>query len=99
MNHCCYILHSKKLLRYYVGYSSNLDLRLIFHKNSEPRKYTYNAKDWKLYYKIDCNSKKQGIAIEKHIKRMKSKVYIENLLKYPEITIRLLKKYEESPGH
>ena len=77
MDHCCYILHSEKLSRYYIGYSSNLDVRLIFHAESEHRKFTYNADDWELYYKIDCTSKKQGEAIEGHIKRMKSKIYIE----------------------
>ncbi len=95
MSHCCYILHSEKLSKYYVGYSSDLDIRLEFHKNSEPRKFTYKAKDWKLYYKIDCKSKVQGEAIESHIKRMKSRIYIENLLKYPDITIKLLKKYKD----
>ncbi|WP_229724531.1 GIY-YIG nuclease family protein [Winogradskyella forsetii] len=49
MGHCCYILYSEKLSRYYVGYSSDLDVRLVFHENSESRKYTYNAKDWELF--------------------------------------------------
>ena len=94
MKHCCYILYSEKLCRYYIGYSSNLDVRLVFHKNSESRKFTYKAKDWKLYYKIDCISKGQGTAIEAHIKRMKSRIYIKNLTIYPEITLKLLDKYE-----
>ena len=93
MNYCCYILHSEKLSKYYVGYSSDLDIRIMFHKNSQPRKFTYKAKDWKLYYKIDCTSKSQGKAIEAHIKRMKSKVYIQNLKKYPEIAQKLKNKY------
>ena len=93
--HCIYILHSDKIDRYYVGYSSNLDERLNFHENSKKRKYTYNAKDWRLYYTIECQTKSLGLAIERHIKRMKSKVYIENLLKYPEITVKLLEKYND----
>jgi putative endonuclease len=32
--------------------------------------------------------------IEKHIKAMKSKKYIENLIKYPEMSVKLLQKYE-----
>ena len=96
MNHCCYILYSEKLSRYYIGYSSDLSVRLIFHENSESRKFTYNANDWKFYYKIDCTSKRQGESIELHIKRMKSKIYIENLLKYPEITTKLLERYVDN---
>jgi putative endonuclease len=33
------------------------------------------------------------IEIEKHIKRMKSRVYIENLKKYPDVINRLKEKY------
>ena len=32
------------------------------------------------------------MAIEKHIKNMKSKIYIQNLAKYPEMTQKLLLK-------
>jgi putative endonuclease len=35
----------------------------------------------------------QAHKIENHIKKMKSKKYIENLKKYPEISLRLLQKY------
>jgi putative endonuclease len=93
MNHSVYILNSYKLNRYYIGYTSNFDTRLEFHKNAESRKFTANANDWTLFLKIDCQNKTQALAIEKHIKSMKSKTYVENLLKYPEITIKLLEKY------
>lgn len=89
-----YILHSQKLNRFYIGFTSNFDLRLEFHQNSEKRKFTYNAQDWILFLKIDCDSKKQGLAIEKHIKLMKGKIYIENLIKHSEIITKLLEKYK-----
>ena len=92
MGHCCYILHSVKLNRYYVGYSADLDERLKFHENPESRKFTYNAKDWELYLIIDCQSKSQGLFVEGHIKKMKSKIYIQNLKKYPEMVSKLLSK-------
>ena len=88
-----YILYSAKLDRFYTGFTSNLDERLDFHSNAEIRKYTHNAKDWFVFYKIACNSKIQALHIEKHIKQMKSSIYIRNLLKYPEITEKLLIKY------
>ncbi|WP_417854203.1 GIY-YIG nuclease family protein [Xanthomarina gelatinilytica] len=92
---CVYILQSKQLNRFYIGYSSNIDLRLEFHKYPDTRKFTSNSKDWILYYKIDCTTKSQALAIEAHIKRMKSKVYIVNLIKHPEITTKLLEKYRD----
>ncbi|MGB3606919.1 GIY-YIG nuclease family protein [Psychroserpens sp.] len=95
MNHCVYILSSEKLNRFYNGYSSNLVERLFFHQKAEKHKYTYNGKDWVLFFKIDYKSKSQGLAIEAHIKRMKSKFYIQNLLKYPDITQKLMLKYSD----
>jgi putative endonuclease len=94
MSHCCYILHSEKLNRFYVGYSADLDERLKFHENPESRKFTNNAKDWELYLIIDCQSKSQGLSIEGHIKKMKSKTYIQNLKKYPEMVSKLLENYQ-----
>ena len=91
-----YILHSTSLNRFYIGYTSNFDKRLDFHLNSnETRKFTSKAKDWEIYFKIECETKTQALGIEKHIKEMKSKIYIENLIRYPEITIKLLEKYKD----
>ena len=89
-----YILHSKKLNRYYIGYTSNFDLRLEFHKNAPSNKFTANADDWTLFFNLNCNHKAQALSIEKHIKNMKSKVYIENLIQYPEISNKLLAQYD-----
>ncbi|MDT8347831.1 MAG: GIY-YIG nuclease family protein, partial [Flavobacteriaceae bacterium] len=95
MSHCCYILHSKQLDRFYIGYTSDLKKRLDFHKTSSADKYTYNGKDWELYFSIACENKAQALAIEAHIKRMKSKKYILNLVKYPELVSKLLIRYKD----
>ena len=92
---CVYILQSEKLNRFYIVYTSDFDVRLEFHNNADKTKFTYNAGDWELFFKIDCENKSQALAIEKHIKSMKSKVYIENLKKYPEMVIKLLIKYTD----
>jgi putative endonuclease len=84
-----YILYSESLNRFYTGFTSNFEVRMNFHANAEAHKFTYKAKDWQLFLEIPCDSKAQGLAIEKHIKKMKSKIYIQNLLKYPEIIQKL----------
>ena len=89
-----YILYSEKLNKFYTGFISNFDLRLYFHFISENRKFTHNASDWTLYLKMECESKNQAMLIEKHIKKMKSKIYIQNLIKYPEIIDSLCLKYK-----
>ena len=93
MKHCVYLLHSKKLNRFYTGSSSNFEVRKIFHDHPEARKFTAKTNDWVLFLKIECESKEQALAIENHIKRMKSSKYNENLLTYPEIIQKLKEKY------
>ncbi len=95
MAHWVYILQSEKIDRFYIGYTANLDLRLGFHENADQRKFTYNADDWTIFLKIECQSKMQGVAIEKHIKSMKSKTYIVNLQKYPEMVSKLLQRFAD----
>ena len=94
---CVYILHSTKLNKFYIGFTTDFETRLNFHLNSdEQRKFTHNGKDWITFLIIECQSKTQALAIEKHIKKMKSKVYIQNLVLYPEMIDNLLEKYLSS---
>ena len=91
-----YILYSKKLDKFYIGATRlNPIIRkerhlLEYYGNS---KYTARTSDWVLYYEIECSTFTQALKIENHIKRMKSKSYIKNLVQYPEMTTKLLKKH------
>ena len=91
-----YILYSGQLNRFYIG-STTVDpeLRKDRHLSEYygPTKYTSKASDWQLYFSLACKTRQQAIQIEKHIKRMKSKQYIENLTKYSDIGKKLLAKY------
>ena len=84
-----YILYSAILDRFYIGSTSDFEVRMKFHDNSEARKFTAKTDDWILFDKIDCESKSQVLSIEKHIKSMKSKTYIKNLKQYPEMKEKL----------
>ena len=89
-----YILYSEKLNRFYTGFTSNFDVRYQFHQTAaDPKKFTAKANDWEIFIKIQCATKSQGYAIEKHIKKMKSQTYIKNLIIYPEIIEKLKLKY------
>ncbi len=93
----CYILHSDSLNRYYIGSTILLsEQRLEGHLQGYygKKKFTAKTKDWVLFFFIECKTIKQARRIEKHIKKMKSKKYIENLIKYPEISKLLLEKYK-----
>ena len=91
MNYFCYILYSPSINKYYIGETEDLESRLELHNNGYfDKSYTTKAKDWKLFYSIYCESRSQARKIEKHIKNMKSRKYIENLKKHPNISKNLM---------
>ena len=81
---------------FYVGQTIDLHKRVEEH-NSKFYDNTYTSKtnDWNLYFSIECDSRKQAILIESHIKRMKSRKYYESLKTYPNISINLKNKYKD----
>ena len=87
-----YILFSKCLDRYYIGCTSNINERFDkhhskFYGNSA---FTAKADDWQLMLSLPCLDEQQAKTIEAKIKKMKSKVYIANLIHYPEMQQKLL---------
>jgi len=91
----CYIIYSMTIDKFYIGITQDsITSRIEKHNNKEyGMGFTSQANDWYLFFFIECKSIGQAMNIEKHIKRMKSIKYLENLKKYPEISIRLLEKY------
>ncbi len=89
-----YILYSAIINKYYIGSCINLSERVIEHQNGRYKNtYTAKSNDWILFYYIDHLEYKQARLIEKHIKRMKSRKYIEDLKKYESISLNLIKLY------
>ena len=94
-----YILYSKSINKFYVG-STELEpierLELHLNKVYGNDKFTSVANDWELFYQHLCTNVSQARLIENHIKKMKSKTYIQNLKKYPEMMTKLLIRYTGS---
>ncbi len=92
-----YILYSPSLDSFYTGFTlTSVNERLNKHNEKYyNKKYTAKASDWEIYLSIECASEKQARGIEAHIKRMKSKTYILNLKRYPNMIIEILNKYPE----
>jgi len=95
----CYIIYSPKLDRFYTG-STELDpeVRLEFHisKRYGNKKFTAAADDWNIFTTLQCTSIAHARKVETHIKKMKSKEFIKNLKKYPELKEKLIMK--STPG-
>ena len=89
-----YILCSENLDRFYTGSCVEFHPRFEDHLYKiYPESFTSKSEDWKLFLLIENLSYSQARSIEIHIKKMKSKVYIQNLARYPGIIDRLKERY------
>ncbi|MGB5170453.1 GIY-YIG nuclease family protein [Eudoraea sp.] len=77
MNYEVYILYSKKLDRYYVGQTENIDLRLRVH-NTRGKKYTSKGIPWILIKSYKCNSRSEAVSLETKIKKRGIRRFIED---------------------
>ena len=85
-----YILFSNKLDRFYIGSCKEFHFRFEQHLGKVyPGSFTGNADDWQLFLLIEDLSYSKARSLERHIKKMKSRVYLQNLAKYPEMILKL----------
>ena len=74
-----YILYSKIVDRYYVGYTNDIERRLTEH-NRIKGKFTDVGIPWILVYSEYFASKKEAMNREKFIKSRKSRTLIDDLI-------------------
>ena len=92
--HYLYIIYSENLCKYYVGETPNVETRLIQHNEHYFKtNFTKSANDWKVLLKYECENKKEALFLEKFIKKMKSKIFIEKIIVEPKILKDILQRY------
>ena len=76
-----YILYSPSSDKFYVGYTENVSKRIFMHNNPIRNSYTSKHRPWilKKTFKIG-NNKTVALKVERKIKKMKSRKYLEQLL-------------------
>ena len=80
MGYLVYILFSEKNGRYYIGQSADPQRRLEYH-NTIKKGYTARFRPWKIVYTLACVTREEAKEIEKKIKRWKSRIMIERLIR------------------
>ncbi len=95
----CYILFSPRIQSYYVGLTTEpIETRLSRHnENYYPDKWSSHGIPWEIFLVIECQDLTQARKIEAHIKRMKSRKYLENLKRFPEMVLRLKNRFPGLP--
>jgi putative endonuclease len=89
----CYIIFSDKLNKFYIGATQeDVTLRIMKHNLGTygKHRFTSTTNDWELFLFISALDYAHAIRIERKVKSMKSRTYIHNLVKYPELHQKLV---------
>ncbi|MBS7253870.1 GIY-YIG nuclease family protein [Flavobacterium branchiicola] len=79
MNFTVYILFSEHKNKFYIGFTSDIEARLIRH-NQKSKGFTGNTNDWKVVYTENYESKELAHKRELQIKSWKSRIKIQELV-------------------
>ena len=90
-----YIIYSKKLDRYYVGTTDGVLKRLCEHNSRfYNESFTVKGIPWELSLSFECESSQKAYGLEKFLKRMKSRVFLEKVIVDSNILIDIQDKLE-----
>ena len=75
-----YVLYSKDFDKIYIGYTSNLEQRLLSHNTLSKKGWTVRFRPWQLAYKEIFDSKQEAMKREKQLKSQKGREWIRKKL-------------------
>ena len=80
MDYFTYILYSKRIDKFYVGYTGLPLVERLNKHNTNHKGYTGKTNDWEVIYFEIFTSKNEAYEREREIKSKKSRKYIEKLI-------------------
>jgi putative endonuclease len=91
--HHLYILYSKSATKFYIGETHNIDDRITKHnQHTYSDSFTKIANDWELVLLFNCSNREEAAFLEKFIKKMKSRIFIEKIINNASILEDILSK-------
>ena len=89
-----YIIYSKKLDRYYVGTTDDVLKRMGEHNSGfYSEAYTVKGMPWVLSLSFEYELSEKAYGIEKFLKRMKSRIFLEKVIGNPNILLEIQNKF------
>ncbi len=79
MDFFVYILFNETKNRFYIGFTSDMEQRIMRH-NQKSKGFTGYVNDWKIVYTEKYNSKEEAYTREQQIKSWKSRIKIQKLI-------------------
>ena len=94
MKYSVYILYSPKIDKFYIGYTGNISNRLAYHNDVLRNKiWTKRGIPWELYFHMNDLGRSQAMKIEKHLKKMKSRSFFEDISKRKDLALELRERF------
>ena len=78
MDYIVYILYSRKLGKHYIGQTSDLGSRIERH-NAGRNPFTKKGAPWEIVHFLNCDSRAEAMKLEKKIKNLGAKRFLERL--------------------
>ena len=75
-----YALHSQKFNKIYIGYTSNLNQRLLSHNFKSKKGYTTKYRPWTIIYTEIIHGKTEAMKREKQLKSARGRQFIKSLI-------------------
>ena len=93
MPHFLYKKKKKTSTKYYVGETHDVKERILEHNQHKyANSFSKIANDWTLALAFECNDRSEALFLERFVKKMKSKIFIEKIIENPEILSDILSK-------
>lgn len=75
-----YVLYSEKYNKIYIGYTSNIEQRLLSHNKLETKGFTLRYRPWKLIYSEVFSEKSEAMKREKQLKTARGRAFVWSLV-------------------
>ncbi len=76
-----YVLHSETHDKIYIGFTSNLEQRLLSHNQLATKGWTIKFRPWNLIYKEEFATKSAAMKREQQLKSSRGRAFIRTLIK------------------
>ena len=75
-----YVLYSQLHEKIYIGFTSNMDNRLLSHNSLAKKGWTIKFRPWKVIHTESFDNKADAMKREKQLKSAQGRVFIQSLL-------------------
>jgi len=75
-----YVLFSKSHQKIYIGFTSNLENRMISHNQLGKKGYTLKYRPWEVIYSEVYKQKSDAMKREKQLKSAQGRAFIKNVI-------------------